>query len=47
MAQSVERPGFHSRQELGLFPFATASRPVLGAHPASYQMGTGGKAAGG
>jgi hypothetical protein len=35
------RPGFDSRQ-CKIFLFSTASRPTLGAHPASHSVGTGG-----
>jgi hypothetical protein len=33
------QPGFDARQGK-IFLFTTTSRPALGAHPASYQMGT-------
>jgi hypothetical protein len=34
------RSGFDSRQDLGIFLFATASRPVLGPTQSPYPMGT-------
>jgi hypothetical protein len=40
-------PGFDSRQAVGIFLFATTSRPALGAHPASKPMETGGSFSGG
>jgi hypothetical protein len=51
MSYGLDDPGFESRQGLGIFLFSTASRPAIGAHPASYPMGTrdsfpGDKAAG-
>jgi len=34
-------PGFGSWQQQKTFLFSKASRPILGAHPTSYSMGTG------
>jgi hypothetical protein len=46
-AQSVGRPAFDPRQRQRIFAPASASRPALGARPASCTMGTRGPFPGG
>jgi hypothetical protein len=47
LGYGVDDRRFEFRQRLGIFLFTTASRPALGAHPASYPMGNMGSFSGG
>jgi hypothetical protein len=42
MGWTIGALGFNSQQGMGIFLITTASRMALGAHPASYTMGTRG-----